>query len=112
MFTCSLLERGQNDPRLYASQFSVGIDLEYPVHVLAEVQNHRRVAALTRETGASTAAENRGIEAAAHVYCCNYVVLGSRNDHADRELPEHGCVGGVERPAASIKVNLSLHHAS
>ena len=93
--------------RLYPGIFLLGIQLDDLVQVLREINNHGHVAALPGQTGSPAASQDGSLMLAGHSHGLNHVVNGSRNNHANGNLPVIGAVGGIESAAAFIKANFS-----
>jgi hypothetical protein len=90
----------------------VGVCLRDVVDVLGEVDDHRNVAALSGEAGATTSAEDRHPMLMADRDGGNDVVQVARDDDADGHLAVHRQVGHLECPAAVIEPDLTTDGSS
>ena len=99
----------QHTTRLHDAQPSLRVDVQNVVQVLGEVHQHRHVAALAAQAGATAAREDGITELASQRHRLDHVFLVARDDHADGRLPIVGAVGGVQRPAAGAEANFPLN---
>jgi hypothetical protein len=106
-----IAQRIQHEAGLHSSQPAGGIELEDPIHVFAEVEDHRDVATLARQAGAGAAGQHGRAESAAHAHGRDDIVGVARNDQPDGDLSVVRRIGRVERAAPSIEANLTANHA-
>ena len=100
-------QRIKDDARLDSSETLNRIDLEDSVHVLREIEDHRDVAALARETGTSAPGQHRCAVPPAHGNSRDHIVGISRHDEPDRNLSVVRAIGRVQRAAAAVEAHLA-----
>ena len=102
-----LLECIQHDSRLHPGILLLGIDLYDLVHVLGKVENDRHVAALSRQTCASSTGQDRSAIPSADRHRCNHVVGIARDHEADGDLAVVRAVGRIHGAASAIEADFS-----
>ena len=104
-----LLQRIQDDARLYARKLLPGIHFQDLIHVLGKVEHHSDIAALARQAGARAAREYGCAERPAHGDGGDHIIGIKRYHQSDGELPIVRPIGGVKRAAAAIKADLAAY---
>ena len=89
-------------------QLALSIQIEDAVQVLRMVDDHRDVAALPGEARAAAAGEDGGAVLPTQRHGLDHVFHGSRDDHADRDLPVTGGVGRIQGAGSGIEAHLAL----
>src|SRR5262249_5451414 len=102
----------QNHTGLNTRETTRRVYLENVVHVLRHVHNHGDIAALTCETRATAARQDRRAELSRDGDGFNDVAGIARQHGAYRDLAIVGCVGGIQGPASVIESDLSLDAAT
>ncbi len=106
-----ILQRIQHNAWLDTRKFLVGINFQYLVHVLGEIENHGNVAALACEACSSTTRQHRRAELTAGGNGSNYIVSIAGNYQSNWDLPVIGTVSGVKCPAATIEPDFTVDMA-
>src|ERR1051326_3884605 len=106
-FTGRLLEAIEDDAGLDARDLLNRVDLEDGVHVPREIQNDRKVAALTRQARSTAAGENRHALFVTKTNGLDDIILVSRKDDADRELAIIGRVRRVKRATPVVETDVA-----
>lgn len=101
----------EDDARLHHGAAPLRVEGYHAVHVPGEVEDHRHVAALSRQAGAAAAAEHGGGMLAAESERGDGVLFVAREDDADRHLAVVGAVSGVEGAAAGVEAHLAAQAA-
>src|SRR5262245_124031 len=94
-------------PWLHARDSFDGINVQDLRHVLRKVHDNRNIAALARQRGPSTAAQDWCAKIACNGHCGHYVFITSRNHYADRDLAVAGTVGCIECATAVVEANFA-----
>ena len=81
------------------------------IHVLGKVENDRYVAALSRQTCASSAGQDRSAVLSADRHRCNHVVGIARNHQADWDLAVVRPVGRIHGAASAIEADFASDFA-
>src|SRR5215831_3949704 len=84
IFLSGVTKMVENDTRLYARYATVGIYRKDVPHVLCEVENHCRIAALSCQGGSSSATEEGHAEFTADRDRSDHIIGITRKNHADR----------------------------
>ena len=102
------LQGVQHDPRLHDGGPGLGIEVQEPVEMPAEVEYHPGADRVARDGGARAAHGQRHAVGPAHVQGGRDLLDGVREGDHRRHHPVVRCVGGVLRAAAAIGVD-GLH---
>src|SRR5690349_10187094 len=97
----------KHNARLHSRIFLLIVQLDDLIHVLREVKNYGNIAALPRETRASTPREHGSAKLPANSHGFNAIVLVSWDDHTNRDLPIVGPIGCVQSTAAVVEAHLA-----
>ena len=97
----------EDDAGFDASDAALRVNLEDPGHVLGEVENDGRVAALSGERRAAAAGEQRGLMFAAKSDGGENIFFVSRNDDADGNLAIIRAIGCIECAAAGVEADFT-----
>jgi hypothetical protein len=97
--------------RLNATGPAGRVQGDHVVHVLGEVEHHRRVDRLPHQARAAAAAEHRSPEAATELKRCLRVITVAREHGTDRDLPEDRRIERVKRPRLRVETNLTRNRA-
>jgi hypothetical protein len=97
----------QDHARLDAGDLSLRIDLQHPVLVLGEIEDHAGVAALAREARPAASRQHWRTEFPADLEGGGDVLRVPRDDDADRHLPVVRRVRGIEAAAAVVEADLA-----
>ena len=98
----------EHDAGLDTRCLALRIESDQFVQIFREIEHHRDIAALSRETGTASARKQRSAIAAALFDRRKNVLDRLGHDDANRHLPIVGAVGRVERAAAGIETDLAL----
>lgn len=101
------IQRVKRDARFHDRGAGRRIDRDQPITVLAPVQHHGRIAALTGQTGAATAREHRHIVLAAHRDGGGRVLRCARQHHTERHRAVVRGIGGVCGPGSGIETHFT-----
>ncbi|PSK58278.1 hypothetical protein B0E38_01503 [Streptomyces sp. 111WW2] len=99
----------EHDPGLDDAGAGAGVHGLHPGAVLRPVEDHARVGALPGQAGPATAREHRRAELPGHGHRLHPGLRGTRDDHAERGLPEVRRVRGVGGPAPGVEADLTVH---
>src|SRR5437762_8986310 len=109
MSLCPVAQSIQYDAGLDASMPLLRVQLQNLVHVLAEVEHNRDVAALPGEAGPGSARQYRRADLPARTQGRRNVLQISRYHQPDRHLPVVRGIRGVKRAAAVVEANLTAN---
>ncbi len=104
-------QRVQDDAGLDPRETPGRIDLQDPVHVLAEIEDDRHVAALARETGAGSPGEHRRSIVPADADGGDDVLGVTWDDEPNRNLTVVRAIGRVQRSAPAVEADLAANFA-
>ena len=99
----------EHHPGLDAGIALARIELQDLVHVLAEIEHHGDVAALSGQACPGSSRQDGRPELSGGRDGCDYIVGVSGYDQANGDLTVVGRVGRVERPASGIEADLSAN---
>ena len=96
-------------PRLDPRHPAIGVDLDDPAQALGDVDHHRPVGRLARETGGAAARQDRGAMVVARRDGGDDVLGGLRHDHPERVLTVVGAVVRVDRAGSGVEAHLAAN---
>ena len=93
----------EDQPRLDRRAVALGFEPDDTVHVFAEIEEDRDIAALAGEARAAAASEHGRLMPAAHGKRLHHLVRCPRDDHADRDLAVVRARCRVQRAAPGVE---------
>src|SRR5262249_23496093 len=87
------------------------IYLEHTVEVLRHIDHDRFADRLTGQAGAAASWKNRYFKIAGDLHRSENVLVGSRNDDANRFDLINACVGAVHEPGSPVEADFALDAA-
>ncbi len=99
----------QHHARLDTRESCLGVDLQNPIHVFREIEDHRDIATLPGQARARAARQNRSAELFACHYCRDHIAFVPRNHQANGNLPVIRGIRGIKRAAAAVEADFSLY---
>src|SRR5579864_3919408 len=109
VFFRSIAQIIEDYARLYSRNSPHRINLHNLGHVLAEIENHGDVAALSGERSAAATAEDGRAKFTGKRDCRNNIVDIVRKNHSDGDLAVVGPVGCVESAAPVVEADFPTH---